>query len=130
MEIEDQAHAMHCLMRAIEVDGANPDAYYYLGVVSAMRGDYRNASEFLAHSLDLRSDHVPTLRDSASVYLSMDRLVDAAARIKKARSLDGNDVQLKKIDRTIALARAKRRIANTLSRFRFGPAAQKTIRES
>jgi tetratricopeptide (TPR) repeat protein len=130
MEIDDQAHAMHCLMRAIEVGGANPDAYYYLGVVSAIRGDYRNASEFFAHALDLRSDHVPTLRDSASVYLSMDRLIDAADKIKKARSLDGNDVQLKKIDRTIAMARAKQRIANTLSRFRFGPTAQKSIHES
>jgi hypothetical protein len=71
--------------------------------------------------LDLRSDHIPALRDSASVYLCLDRLTDAAARIKKARSLDGTDVQLKKIDHTIAIARAKQRIIDTLGRFRLGP---------
>ena len=120
IEIDDLAHAMRCLMRAIELDGANADAYYYLGVLSAVRGDFRNATEFFAHALDLRSDHIPALRDSASVYLCLDRLTDAAARIKKARSLDGTDVQLKKIDRMIAIARAKQRIINTLGRFRLG----------
>ena len=115
---------MHCLMRAIEVDEANADAYYYLGVVSALREDFKNASEFFAHALDLRPEHVPTLRDSASVYLTTGRLADAADRIKKARSLDANDVQLRKIDRTITLARAKRRIRNTLARFRPGSPPQ------
>jgi tetratricopeptide (TPR) repeat protein len=120
MEIDDPAHAMHCLMRAIEVDGANADAYYYLGVVSALRKDFKNASEFFAHALDLRPEHIPTLRDSASVCLATGRLADAADRIKRARSLDGNDLQLRKLDRTIALARAKQRITNTFARFRPG----------
>jgi tetratricopeptide (TPR) repeat protein len=122
MEIDDSAHAMHCLMRAIEVDGSNADAYYYLGVVSALRGDYKNASEFFSHALDLRPEHVPTLKDSAFVYLTTGRLADAADRIQKARSLDGDDLQLRKLDRTIALARAKQRIASTFTRFRLRPA--------
>src|SRR4030042_6238857 len=96
-------------MRAIELDGVNADAYYYLGVVSALRDDYRNASEFFAHAQDLRGDHVPTLRDSASVCLAMGRLADAAAKITKALTLDPADPLLKKISRKIALARLKQR---------------------
>jgi tetratricopeptide (TPR) repeat protein len=120
IEIDDLANAMHCLMRAIEVDGANADAYYYLGVVSGLQGNVKNAAELFAHALDIRDEHIPTLRDSASVCLAMGRLTDAAARIKKARSLDAADVQLKKIDRKIAVALTKRRLLNALGRLRRG----------
>ena len=124
IEIDDLTQAMHCLMRAIEIDGANADAYYYLGVVSALQGNIKNAAELFAHALDIRGEHIPTLRDLASVCLEMGRLTDAAERIKKARRLDAADVQLKKIGRTIAVARTKQRIMNTLSRFRSGPTSR------
>jgi tetratricopeptide (TPR) repeat protein len=126
IEIEDLTQAMHCLMRAIEVDGANADAYYYLGVVSALQDNFNNAAELFAHALDIRGDHIPTLRDSASVCLELGRLTDADARIKKARSLDGDDLQLKKIERAIAVARAKQRIKSTLNRFKLGPTSDKS----
>jgi tetratricopeptide (TPR) repeat protein len=122
IEIDDLAQAMHCLMRAIEVDDTNADAYYYLGIVSALQGNCKNAAELFAHGLDIRGEHVPTLRDSASVCLAMGRLTDADARIKKARSLDAGDVQLKKIERAIALARTKQRIMGAIRRFRCGSA--------
>lgn len=128
IEIDDLTQAMHCLMRAIEVDGANADAYYYLGVVSALQGNVRNAAELFTRALDIHGEHVPTLRDSASVCLAMGRLADAAARIKKARRLDDGDVQLKRIDRKIAIARAKRWVVNTLSRFKPAPAPQNSSR--
>lgn len=128
IEIDDLTQAMHCLMRAIEVDGANADAYYYLGVVSALQGNFKNAAELFGHALDLRGDHIPTLRDSASVCLAIGRLTDAADRIKKARRLDAADVQLRKLDRAITVARTKQRLMSTLNRFRPGPVPGKSLR--
>ena len=46
------------------------------------------------------------------------RLADATAKIRKARRLDGDDMRLRKIDRTIAIARAKQRLMNAFGRFR------------
>jgi len=128
IEIDDLTQAMHCLMRAIETDGASADAYYYLGVVSALQDNFTNAAELFAHALDLRGDHIPTLRDSASVCLALGRLTDAAAKIEKARSLDGDNVQLKKIERSIVIARTKQRIKSALNRFKVGPADGKSPR--
>jgi tetratricopeptide (TPR) repeat protein len=127
IEIEDLTQAMHCLMRAIEMDGANADAYYYLGVVSALQDNFNNAAELFSHALELRGDHISTLRDSASVCLALGRLTDADARIKKARRLDDNDMALKKIERSIIVARTKQRVKRAINRFKLGSADEESL---
>jgi tetratricopeptide (TPR) repeat protein len=118
LAIGDLGCATHCLLQAVDIDCANADAYYYLGVVSATKGEFEDAAELFAHTLDIRNEHIPTLRDSAHVYLAMDRLADAAKKIKKARALDASDPQLKELDRRVSMARMKRRIMDVLGRFR------------
>jgi len=51
-------YATHCLLRAVDTGVPIADAHYYLGVVSAMRGDLENAVEFFGHALDIHPEHV------------------------------------------------------------------------
>jgi tetratricopeptide (TPR) repeat protein len=119
LTIGDLGCATHCLLRAVDIDCANADAYYYLGVISAIKGDFEDAAELFAHTLDIKNDHIPALRDSAFVCLATGKLTEAANRIKKARSLDGGDPQVKRLGRSLTVARARRRITDVLGR--FGP---------
>jgi tetratricopeptide (TPR) repeat protein len=113
----DLDYATHCMMRAVDIDCANVDAYYYLGLISATRSRFEDAVEFFSHALDIRPKDVSVLRDSAIVYLAMGRLADAARRIKKALRLANDDPQLKTLDRRIRLMQSTERIRDFLCRF-------------
>jgi len=112
LTIGELDYATHCLLRAVDIDCANADAYYYLGAVRAMKGAFGDAAEFFAHTLDINSEHILALRDSAFVYLAMGRLADAAERIRKARVSAGDDSQLRALDRRVRLARITERIVD------------------
>jgi tetratricopeptide (TPR) repeat protein len=114
----DPDYATHCLLRAVDVGSANADAYYYLGVASAVKGAFTDAADFFAHALDIKSEHVLALRDSAFVYLAMGKLDEAASRIEKARSLAGDDPQLRALKWRIRLAQITRRVSDFISRLR------------
>ena len=116
LEIGDLGCATHCLLGAVDIDCASADAYYYLGVISTLKEEFEDAAEFFSHALDIRGDHIPTLRDSAYVCLEMGKLAEAARRIKKARELDPDDPQSKQLDRRVALARTKSRATELLCR--------------
>jgi Flp pilus assembly protein TadD len=117
IEAGDMDYATHCLLRAADIDSSNADAYYYLGVVSAVKGRFKDSLEFFSHALDIRPRDVRTLRDSAVVCLGMSRLAEAACRIKKALALAANDSQLRLLDRRIRIARTAALVRNFLSRF-------------
>ena len=120
LTINEYDLSTHCLLRAAELDCANADAYHYLGLVSTSRGRLEEAAEFFTHTLDINSNHIAALRDSALVYLKMGRLVRAAERIDKARSLAGNDGELKALARRIWLSQIMQKIADLLLRFSPG----------
>jgi tetratricopeptide (TPR) repeat protein len=113
----DLDHATHCLLRAIDLDFADADAHYYLGLISAVRGRLEDAAEFFSHTLDIDSEHIAALRDSAFVYLAMGRFADAVDRISKAKALAGNDRRLRTLARRIRIARAMERAGVFLCRF-------------
>ncbi|RKY21372.1 MAG: hypothetical protein DRP62_08030, partial [Planctomycetota bacterium] len=117
LAIGDTDWAANCLLRAVDIDCANADAYYYLGLVSVVKGEAEDALEFFGHVLDSRPDHIPALRDSAIVYLAMGRLAGAAERIKKAMALDADDSQLKALERKIKLAQVIERITDFLAKY-------------
>lgn len=132
----------HCLLKAVDIDSGSPgmtdgfgdgpvlqkgsksgrdhpigaDAYYYLGLVSAIKGQLNDASEFFAHTLDINPKDVRALRDSAVVYLAMGKLDDAAERVSKAQGLATGDSQLRALGRRVRLARATKRIVDFLWR--------------
>jgi tetratricopeptide (TPR) repeat protein len=115
--VGDMDYATHCLLRVIDIDCANADAYYYLGLVSAIKGRFEDAVEFFGHALDIRPRDVCALRDSALVYLGMGRLAEAAERIKRALDSAGDDSQLKALSRRVRLVQATGRIADFLWQF-------------
>ena len=118
LTIGDLDLSTHCLLRAVDIDCADADAYYYLGLVSAINGRFENAVEFFAHTLDIRPEHIYALKDSAIVYLVMGRLDDAAERINKALALDGNNPQLRSLARRVRRAQLTEQLTDCLYRFR------------
>jgi len=114
----DLDYATNCMMRAIDIDCAHAQAYYYLGLINAMKGRFEESAEFFAHTLDIKPEHICALRDSAVVYMAMGRLDDAAVRIKKALPLTDDDSQLKTLSRRVRLLQATERISDFLCRFR------------
>lgn len=105
LTLGDIGCATHCLLRAIDNNTTGADAYYYLGLASAMRKEYEEALELFSHSLDINSEHVAALKDSAMIYLMVGKFSDASERIKKARSISPNDSQINSLDRKIRIAK-------------------------
>jgi len=128
LSIGELDYATHCMLQAVDIDCASADAYYYLGVVSAIKGAFDEAAEFFSHTLDINSEHIRALGDSAAVYLAMGRLEDAAMRIKKALDSAGNDSQLKALGRKIRLAQIIERIVDFLRRLRPQLMRRKSLR--
>jgi tetratricopeptide (TPR) repeat protein len=118
LTVGDLDYATHCMLRAIDIDCAHAQAYYYLGLINAMKGRFEESVEFFAHTLDISPAHICALRDSAVVYLAMGRLDDAAVRIKKALPLVDDDPKLKLLSRRVRLLKAKERIRNVFYRFK------------
>ncbi len=117
LKIGDVDYATNCLLMAVDIDCANADAYYYLGLASTLKGRFEDAVEFFGHALDIRPRDVCALRDFAVVDLGMGRLADAAERIKKALALAGGDSQLRILDRRVRAVQATGRIADFLWQF-------------
>lgn len=111
-------YAMHCLLRAIDTDSASADAYYYLGVVNAIKGRLEDAAELFAHALDINPEHMGALRDSAIVYLAMHKPDDAANRVKRAIEACPNNPQLKAIFRDARRKKTTEKIRGFVSRFK------------
>jgi tetratricopeptide (TPR) repeat protein len=118
-------YATHCLLKAVDINSSNADAYYYLALADAIKGRLQNAAKFFAHSLDIRPDDIRTLCDSAAVYVAMGLPDDAAQRIEKARALAPDDVRLKKFSRRIRLAQKAEKLEHFLTRVRPRPAHKK-----
>jgi len=97
----DLDHARHCLMRAVEMDHANPDIYYYLGAVSALKGSLHEADEYFAHAIQIKPDHVSALRDSALLYLRQGRVREAVERIRQAKVHWADDPLIRDLNRRI-----------------------------
>jgi len=74
-------------------------------MTSAMRGEFEEAAELFAHALDINSEHIQALKDSAFVYLMESKFTEASERIKKARALAPEDSEIKSLDRRISIAK-------------------------
>ncbi len=98
LTLGDINHAMHCLLRATNLDVINAEAYYYLGVTAANKGDLVDAIQFFSHAINLKGDHVAALRDSAYTHLAAGLPDKAAELVRKARTLLPNDRELHMLD--------------------------------
>jgi tetratricopeptide (TPR) repeat protein len=116
LTIDDLDYATHCLMKAVNIDCANPDAYYYLGLLSTLKGWFEDALDFFTQTLEYNGEHVGALRSSALIYLTMGRLSEAEHRIREALHLT-DDPQLRALKRKVRLLQAIEDIKNFLSPF-------------
>jgi len=116
LTIEDQEHAMQCLLRAVGLDPRSIEAHYYLGVTAANKGRLPEAERFFARTLELNRNHTGALRDSAFTLLAMGDADQAAARIVRARALLPDDCELRMLDYSVRLLRALRRVGRIISR--------------
>ena len=118
LSIDDLDYATHCLMKAVNIDCANADAYYYLGLVSTLKGWFEDALDFFTQTLEYNGKHISALRSSAVVYLNMNRLNEAAGRIKETLPLADDDPQLKTLNRKVQMLQAMEQIRSFLCRFK------------
>lgn len=109
--LDDIERATNCLLRAVDIEPANPQGYYYLGVASTMNHRFDDAAQFFSHTLHVSPLHMPAMKELAMVYLAMGRTAFAAEVIKSARQIDGRDKQLKRLERRILLKQSIERLS-------------------
>jgi tetratricopeptide (TPR) repeat protein len=115
--IDEKDYAVNCLLKAVDADHANAQAYYYLGLANAVNNRLESAAEFFAHALDIKPEYVDALRDSAIVSLAMGRIDSASEKVKKAINLSVDDPRLKALDCRIKLIQRTERIIDFFGRF-------------
>jgi len=93
----DLDHAVHCLLKAVDFDPTRAHAYYFLGVASATRGDFADASEFFTHALELEKEHVPALQGLVKVRLYQGNYGQASRFLGQAWAIAPSDPQGKRL---------------------------------
>lgn len=117
LTIDDSEHATQCLLHAVSLDMKSADAYHYLGVSAANKGQLVDAERFLDHALELNPNHVPALRDSAYTYLADNQANKATQQIARARALQPKDCELRMLDHSVRLILLLDRVGVLLRRF-------------
>ena len=93
----DLDNAVHCLLKAVDIDHTRADAYFYLGVASATRDNLEDAQEFFTHALELDKAHGPALLGLARVSLSQGDSGQASEFLTRARTISPTDPQRRKL---------------------------------
>jgi len=125
---DDPDHASQCLLRAVGMDMRSADAYYYLGVSAANKGQFADAERFFARALELNPDHLTALRDSAFTYLAAGEAPKAKDRITRARELSPQDCELRMLDYSIRLILLGNRLTQYVARLDPRPVARRLRR--
>jgi len=120
---DDLGLATHCLLRAIDSDSSNADAYYHLGLIGVKKEEFKDAIEFLKHALNIRPGTTLFLQVLAVVYSMAGRLKEAEEIVKKLIQSESTP-QLKKFKRKIWLAQGKNEFAQ---RFLLSKIEQKAL---
>ncbi len=105
-------YAIHCLLRAMDLDGGNADAHYYMGLANALNGRLDDAAEFFTEALDINPQHVLAIRDLAAVYSALHRLKEAAEIIDRGVKFVGDNPELKTIRRKIRRSQIAQQLAD------------------
>jgi tetratricopeptide (TPR) repeat protein len=104
--------AAHCLLRALDIDSHDADAHYYLGLANAIKGRFDDAVEFLTCAMEINPKHILAIRDSAAVYLAMNRLNDATETLERGTVIVGDHPQLKDIRRKVRRSQITKQLAD------------------
>lgn len=88
------AEAQHTLRRAVELEPANADAWYDLGVSLRESGMLADAAAAFRRAAELDPQGVDAWVNLASTYAAADRLADAEAALEQAAIRDPGDVDV------------------------------------
>jgi len=128
LTVDDADHASQCLLRAVGMDMRSTDAYYYLGVSAANKGQFDDAERFFTRALELDRDHLGALRDSAFTYLAANQAPKATARIARARALQPDDCELRMLDYSVRLILLLSRLTRHATRLDPRPVIRRLCR--
>ena len=104
LRLNDLDYATNCLLRAVDLDRSSADAFHYLGMALAKRAELEGALQFFEHAVNLGSQDVDILADTAFLYLKTGQLTRAAETIATAHILSGDDREIMRLARKIRLA--------------------------
>ena len=104
--------AAHCLLRALDIDSHDADAHYYLGLANAIKGRLEDAIEFFTCAMEISPQHVLAIRDSAVVYLAMNRLKEATETLERGTLIVGDHQQLKDVRRKVRRSQITKQLAD------------------
>lgn len=102
--LKDIDSAMHCQLRAIDLDANNPEAYYSLGIISLIKGNLNDAVDFLDQALNLIPDSVFFIYAYSLALLMAGKMKEAERVIKNLLNICSSR-ELKKIKHRIWLIR-------------------------
>ncbi len=105
-------YAANCLLRALDIDSSDADAHYYLGLANAIKGRLDDAIEFFTCAMEINPQHILAIRDSAVVYLALNRLADATETIERGTLIMGDHPQLKDIRRKVRRSQITKQLAD------------------
>ena len=128
LTLDDVDRGINCLLRALNMDKGNAEAYYYLGLAHISKIRLETAEEFFLQSLDINPRHVGALKASAHVNVAMGRPDIAAVRIAQARALSPNDRELVAFARRLQLSKIPRRVTGWLCRLNPRRLFQRALR--
>jgi len=105
-------YAANCLLHALDIDSDDADAHYYLGLANVIKGRPEDAVEFFTHAMEINPHHVLAIRDSAVVYLEMNRLADAAETLERGALIVGDHPQFKDIRSKVRRSQITKQLAD------------------
>ena len=114
----DLDNATHCLFKSLDIDDANANAYYYLGLISLYKQLWEDAIEFFEHAIALDPDHVDAVREAARSYLYQGNMDEAYNKLYQARAVAMDHPGLKELGTAMMLRRLIHRSLPVIKWFR------------
>jgi Flp pilus assembly protein TadD len=104
LTLDQLDYAANCLLKVVDQDRTNHEAFGQLGVALGKRGEYEGALQFLEHAVKLQGQDPHILADVAFIYYKTGRFIQAGETIATACTLSGHDPDIVRLASRIRLA--------------------------
>ncbi|MGB0922173.1 MAG: tetratricopeptide repeat protein [Alphaproteobacteria bacterium] len=79
--------AIALLLRVVQRDPQDAEAYRYLGIAHQARGELQKAAEYFYRTMEIDPEHIPALENLGELYLALNKFEDAQAMLDEIRRL-------------------------------------------
>ncbi len=118
LQFNELDFATKCLIKTLELDNSNAEAFYYLGCVNILKGQLNIAKEFLLSAVKFNPKHKAALVELAHLYLKIGNAHFANEKIKQAIDCGKNTFTFRKFRYHIFFARLAQTLKHCLTRFK------------